>query len=496
MTMRVLLDTNLVIAREDPASPPVGLSDLLRLLADRGVRVLVHPITVAELEGDRNQERRSVVQAKARSYPVLEAPPVVTPAFANEAGGSGGTHDDNDIAILFAVRSDAVNLLVTEDKDLIHRATRTALESRVLSVSAATEYFRSLFSESRPVAQRVLRNVPVHELIPFIERGDPFFESIREDYPGFDKWVRDIAREGRKCIWMPARDESVGALLIYKDETEPLLGRPTCRRLKLCTFKVSDKLAKQRLSEMILSWGLFYAYQNGFPEAYLTVLPEHQLLIDVLVTFGFRDIGSKTGSGREERVLLKELGPKRGEPLLPPVEFFKRYFPLVRRDASTRKYLVPVEPEWHARLFPEYRVNPAQTTLADFELVATEVSDPAGNAIRKAYLCHSPNRSVTPGSLLLFYRSRDAHLVTHFGVAEEIRVCTSLDEVLRFVGNRTVIPLPELTSLCESEVLAVLFWSVGPISKAHPEGLPIGHDTPWPQSITALSEEAYARLCS
>jgi len=493
--MQVLLDTNLVIGREDPRSPPPGLSELIRLFSERAVRVLIHPVTVAELDRDSNLSRREVVQAKARSYPVLSSPPIPTDAFVAEAGGSSGSHDDNDLAILFAVKCDAVNFLLTEDRGLIHRAFRSGLDARVLSLSAAGEYFRALFSEVTPQAQRILRQAPVHSLIAFLERRDPFFESILRDYPRFEKWVREIAREGRHCIWMPAPDGSLGAVLIYKDETEPLLDRPPARRLKLCTFKVSEKLARQRVSELLLSWALAYGHQNGYTESYVTVFPEHKLLVDLLGTFGFQDIGGISRDERVERVLLKRLRRLESDPLPPAPEYYRLYFPDVRTDASVPKYLVPIEPTWHARLFPEYRSDSAQTMLDDFGEVDRNVSDPGGNAIRKAYLCHSPNRSVAPGSLLFFYRSHDVRRVTHLGVTEEVRICPSVDDVLAFVGNRTVIPLSELNGMCATPVLAILFWAVGPASRIHPSGLAIDENAAWPQSITSLSEEAYLRLC-
>jgi hypothetical protein len=294
---------------------------------------------------------------------------------------------------------------------------------------------------------------------------------------------------------MPAPDGSLGAVLIYKDETEPLLDRPPVRRLKLCTFKVSERLARQRVSELLLSWALAYGHQNGYTESYLTVFPEHKLLIDLLGNFGFRDIGGLSRDERVERVLLKRLRRLENDPLLPAPEHYRLYFPEVRADASVRKYLVPIEPIWHARLFPEYRPDSSQTTLDDFGEVDWNVSDPGGNAIRKAYLCHSPNRSVLPGSLLFFYRSHDVRLVTHLGVTEEVRICPSVDDVLAFVGNRTVIPLPELTEMCDTPALALLFWAVGPASRTHPSGVALAEEKAWPQSITSLSEEEYQRLC-
>jgi predicted nucleic acid-binding protein/L-amino acid N-acyltransferase YncA len=489
--MRVLLDTNLLIEREDPRIPQSGLPDLLRLLAENGVQVMVHQESVAELRRDQNAARRELTLAKTQAYPVLANPFAVPEEFVRDTGGAVTANDVSDVAILFAVKCDAVSFLLTEDQRLIHRGIRADLADRVMSTRLALDYFRTLFTSVRPSIQRIVRHDPVAAILPFVDGGDPFFDSVTSDYERFREWVHDVAKEGRNCVWIPSPDGKVGALLIYKVENEPLLHLPAARRLKLCTFKVSEKLSRQRISELLLSWGLLYGYQNGFGETYVTVYPRHELLIDFFASFGFTEVGRKG----EERVLLKALRAPTTGPTFHPVEYFHRFFPSIRTDGSVRKFLIPVLPEWHSRLFPEYRADRAQTTLDDYGGAAGDLVDPAGNAIRKAYLCNSPARAIRPGDVALFYRSHDVQRVTHLGVIEEARVCKQIDEIVQFVGNRTVLPLSELKALCESDVLAILFWSRGLTRLDRPEGVPLGDDTPWPQSITAIPEEEFHRIC-
>lgn len=480
--MRVLLDTNILIGREDPKLPPEGLPDLLRLLNQNGVVLLVHPASLKELEGDPDLERRQLILAKTRSYAQLEQPPTPSHRFVMAVGGSGSPNDLVDAMMLYSLKSDAVSFLLTEDRELLHRAARVAIQDRALTIQGGLDYFSGLFAREIPSSPLTLKLSAVHAL----DVDDPFFDSIKRDYTEFEAWFRRIAREGRQCIWLPAQDNRIGALLIYKDETEALIDRPAKRRLKICTLKVGDSLSRQRVSELLLSWAFQYGNQNGFSETYLTIYPRFGSQIAILETLGFSDIGAQA----EERVLLKKLTYENGKPPAAD-QFFKTYFPAFRQDAQVRKFLIPVQPTWHTRLFPDYYTHRVQRVFEDFSGAA-----PAGNAIRKAYLSHSRITRIRPGDIVLFYRSQDVRLVTHLGLVEQAAVCGTLEQVIQTAGNRTVLPIRELESLCQGPVLVILFWSAGPACRSRPRGSAITGVVPVPQSIVELDDQEYRRLCT
>lgn len=481
--MRVLLDTNIVIGREDPKIPPQGLADLLRILNQNSVTLLVHPRSIEELEKDPDPERREQVLAKTKSYPQLEETRSPPARFLVELGNPILPNDVLDAEILYAVASNAVSFILTGDRKLIQRASRIGLQDRVLTVQGGLEYFSSMFARALPLAPLTLHNAAVHAL----DVNDSFFDSIKKDYPGFETWFRQIAQEGRRCIWLATDTSEIGALLIYKDETEQLLHLPTRRRLKLCTFKVAESLSRQRVSELLLSWAFQYAKSNGFAEAYVTIYPRYEVQISILEAFGFSNLGRRGG----EIVLLKKLSYDDSSRPPPPAEFFKTYFPSYRRDSEVRKFLVPVRPHWHTRLFPEYHPHRVQKVFEDYT-----GAGPAGNAIRKTYLCNSRITKIRPGDILLFYRSSDIRKVTHIGIVEQAVACRSLEEVIRTTGNRTVLPIRELRSICRSPVLAILFWSAGPVSHEKPEGIPIRGVVHAPQSIIQIDESKYRKLCT
>ncbi len=80
-----------------------------------------------------------------------------------------------------------------------------------------------------------------------------------------------------------------------------------------------------------------------------------------------------------------------------------------------------------------------------------------GNAIKKAYLSHSRIKQLKPGDILLFYRSKDDQSITSLGVIEEVKVgMIETDEIIRFVGKRTVYSRDEIET-SPKPLIVILF---------------------------------------
>src|SRR5208283_53095 len=101
--MRVLVDTNLIIGREDHVVLDEDLSNLYRLLNEHSVQLLVHPVTSEELERDRDPERRKVILAKLPTYAVLDQPPSPELEFRRRSGEGPRPNDARDTLLLFAL---------------------------------------------------------------------------------------------------------------------------------------------------------------------------------------------------------------------------------------------------------------------------------------------------------------------------------------------------------------------------------------------------------
>jgi hypothetical protein len=488
--MRILIDTNLVIGREDNAVAKEQTLALFRTLNENRVQVVVHPITSSEIRADRDAARREVVLSKLATYAVLEGPPEPDDNFRERSGEGRSPNDARDTHLLLALQVNAVDFLISEDKGILDRAARLRLQDRALSVSSGVEYFTQLFGRVFPSAPHYLRRSPLHQL----NLADPFFDSFRADYPGFDAWFRGVSAQGRVCIWVPDVEGRIGALMIYKEEAEAVGPLPARQRLKICSMKVAETMARQRLSELILSFAFKFCERNRIAECYLTIYPSHAALIDILALFGFREVGI-TQNG--ERILVKRLIPDRSAKLRQPGESFREFFPGYLDTPDVGKFVVPVQPGWHERLFPDYRPDPQQRTLEDWgggDLLYR--LSPAGNAIRKAYLSNAAIRKIRTGDLLLFYRSHDVRRITHLGIVERAEVCTDLQQIVDLVGNRTVLPIGELEELCKAEVLALLFWDTGRFPSPEAAGTPLGGTVPNPpQSIMELEHEKYLKVC-
>jgi L-amino acid N-acyltransferase YncA len=493
--MRVLLDTNLVIHREGLEPANVEVTRLLGILSSHQVQFLLHPITRTELGGDSQQARRQLTLWKLEAYPFLESPPTPSPEFRSASGEGKSPNSERDTLLLFAVAADAVDFLITQDKKLIGRATRANLADRVLDITSAIVYFSQYFEVQLPPLPDYVEQGPVNGT--WIT--DPFFDSFKQEYTRvpneFREWYAKVAREGRPAVWVKNPDGRLGALMIYKDETQSVGEEPSKRRLKICSFKVDLSMQGVRLSEKLLQFAFNFLRANRVDEAYVEVFPSHSDLTATFELFGFVAKGYTT---RGEVRMFKRAAPPDSDPSSDRWTRFRRAFPAYDDGPWVKKFIVPIQPIWHERLFPEFETPSAQTQLDQWLEGGSRLRlSPAGNAIRKAYICRSPSQQLSPGDLLLFYRSRDIREVNQVGIVESAERKKGMEAVVDLVGNRTVLPRATLQELCDEEVLVILFWHVGQFPSVAGAGVPLetlpGFVRP-PQSIWQIPEEAYRVL--
>lgn len=494
--MRVLLDTNLVIHREGLELTEVEVTRLLGVLSSNQVQFLLHPITRTELTGDSQQSRRQLTLWKLEAYPFLISPPTPPDEFRIASGEKPSSHSERDTLLLYAVAADAVDFFITQDKELIGRATRANLADRVLDVASAIVYFSQYFEVQLPPLPDYVEQGPINGT--WI--ADPFFDSFKTEYARdpheFRDWYAKVAREGRPAVWVKNPEGRLGALMIYKDETQSVGDAPPKRRLKICSFRVDPSMQGVRLSEKLLQFAFNFLRGNPVDEAYVEVFPTHSDLIAVFELFGFVARGS---SPRGEIRMFKHAARPDSDPSSDRWTRFRRAFPAYDDGPWVKKFVVPILPTWHERLFPEFETRPTQTHLDQWHEGGSRLRlSPAGNAIRKAYICRSPSQQLSPGDLLLFYRSHDLREVNQIGVVESAERKTGIEAVVDLVGNRTVLPRATLQELCSEEVLVILFWHIGQFPSVAKVGVPLeivpGFVRP-PQSIWQISEEAYSVLC-
>lgn len=486
--MRLLFDTNVLIRIEDPKVLTPELQELLALIRKNGHQILVHPSSFEDLVRDENNERKVITQSKFKGYPQVERQkPSANFLSILQVATTSNEQVDNEI--LFALYQNSVDFLVTEDQGIYKKAVRLGCDDRVLTINSALNYLKSFHERWKP-EHNVLKHGPVSNL----SIDDPFFDSLRDDYgPEFDKWFEKISREGREC-WYYEEGGMLKALMIVKEEAEvietvnPL---PRLSRLKISTLKVD--LPGSKIGELFLKFAFDYCMKNRIPEVYLThYVKDNDPLTVLLDEFEFANhihARNKNKNGEPEQVYVKSFVPSSDDlNSLDALRFAKKYYPLFKDAIGVKKFIVPIKPEFHNRLFPNYKRK--QSVLTDYELTSF------GNAIKKAYLCHASITKIAPGDILIFYRSDDEKTVSCFGVVEKTIRTDKADEIIRFVGKRTVYSIPEISKMATKPVLAILFRHHlnSPVKLSINQLRELGILRVAPQSIMEIDNNQYIKL--
>jgi hypothetical protein len=282
---------------------------------------------------------------------------------------------------------------------------------------------------------------------------DSFFDSLKKEYD-FEEWFKKICKENRPC-WVYKENGNIKALLILKDENEPieLIDEilPSKKRVKICTFKVEKTGFK--LGELLLKVTFTYCVENNIFETYLThFTKERDELLELISDFGFTSIGKNK---RGEDIYIKNLVPNKNK--LRAIEVSKKYYPSFKDSLQVKKFIIPILPEFHERLFPEYEKT-RQLAIGEFTKgyrPVTEIDIP-GNTIKKAYLCQSNIKKIEDGSIIIFYRSRHQELTT-IGVVENVIRSSKIEEIERSIRKRTVYTIDEIKKMVQKPILCILF---------------------------------------
>jgi len=370
---------------------------------------------------------------------------------------------------------------------MINKATRLEVKDRVLSISDALEHFSKM-----PIPHKIkltttpaIKEVPVHNL----NLDDPFFDSLKKDYGEreFTKWWNKISKEGRKA-WVYHIDKGLGAILIYKTECESIPSTPPLPkkdRVKICTLKVTHTGFK--IGELLIKLSISYAIKSKNHEIYLThYTKERGHLHKLILEYGFQSVSKKIDG---EEIFLKKLIPDLV--CKSPLELQKKFYPSFYDGRYVKKFIVPIQPDFHDRLFTDYDKRQPKLYEFDGELIVP------GNAIKKAYICHSNTKKINPGDILLFYRSQDKQMLTSIGVVEKIfNDIVDPDEIQQLVGNRTVYSRKEIKEMAKKPTKIILLYFNFHLPKSIPliELQRSNIITGYLQSIREITHDNYLKI--
>lgn len=446
--MRILIDTNIFIHLEDNKVMDDSYSKFIRLCATYGHNILVHPSSVEDIERDKDERRKEISLSKLNKYLKLELPPIPSKSELSSLGLAYSKENDYiDNLILFALVKESVGILITEDIGIHKKAKKLGIDTRVLFLKQAVhslELLHKVEDQNYPnIQEKKVYNLDIN---------DPIFDSLKLDYPEFLEWFKNISQEARDCWVYNGENSSLGGLIIYKDEYNPVITNSgdilDGKTLKVSTFKVAEIEQGKKIGELFFKKIFNYSNKNGYQNIYLTTRPDkQQYLINLIEDFGFMPLRLCT-KGRD-MVYVKKI------PVSAPVvdvqnkfEYHKKYYPYINcKDA--KKHFVPIKPIYHRILFPELE---KQQQLFYNNLQA-------GNTIKKIYLSHARNSKLSTGDIVLFYRSGDKQAITTVGIIEHVETAKANDfnKVLEYSLKRSVYNYTQIQEISKKDTIIILF---------------------------------------
>ena len=433
--MRIIVDTNILIRITDVRTEmPKTYADVLRMSAELGFEIAYLSSQVEDFNRDKNLVRREINLSRMRQYQEIDdAPDPSAEELLRYRWSTNNPNDEVDNQLLYAIKRNVADFLVTQDKGIHAKARRENLQEQVLTIEALCEFLKEQVNARReihPISAKVKR-IKAYQL----RIEDTFFDSLRDSYAGFNDWFAKISREGREAWVVRGDQQQILGLCIYKTENGEQITDggylSSGKTLKLCTFKVAGVGSK--LGECLLQEAFNFAILNGFSSIYLHVrLGSHPRLVSLLEDFGFKSIGLYN----EDEVFLKMMVPSRNRRFSMDsstnVDFDIDYYPRHFDGTGVAKYMIPIQPEYHEKLFPDV-YGKGLFSQGDGFVYSSE-----SNAIKKAYICNSNIKRIRPGDLVLFYRSHDVRGIDTVGFVEKVTLTADFNKVFALVARRTV----------------------------------------------------------
>lgn len=496
MKYNILLDTNVIILREDNEEIHKDVQNLLKILSGFDFQLFVHQESFNDIKRDKDAKRRDIILSKMNSYLNLESNSSFEDdkKFKSTINYKENSHDFVDNSLLYSLFRDEVTFLITEDNG-IHKNARKLnqlkenFSDRVFTIKEAINFFE----KKSPVLPYEIIKTTVDSL----DIDDAIFNTLKEDYEEFPSWFSKIQYEKRDCLIFNKTKDSLGALLIYKEENESIYLKnkilPGKNRTKIATMKVSS--TGYKIGEFFLSWIIEYSLKRNIEEIYLThfVKGSDDPLIYLIKEYGFEYVGNNS---RGEEVYIKnlnsniiesEIKEKIGE--LSNVEISKKFYPYFYDGKNINKYIVPIREEFHKKLFLS---NQQQTNLNGFFDEEREILDVSKNVIKKAYLSKS-NININNGDILLFYESNKKG-ISEIGIVESFSKDLSFEEINKKVGKRSVYSPEELEKFSDRNIVILFIYSKKgkkiPLDVLVDKGIIKGP----PQSIQGLNHDKYLKL--
>lgn len=274
---------------------------------------------------------------------------------------------------------------------------------------------------------------------------DAFFDSLKEDYIGFESWFERKAVSGDTAYVSKDDDGRIQAFVyVKKEECETVGDLPEEKRMKIGTVKIAPCSEGTRLGEGGIGLALWEWQRSPLDQIYLTVYPKQEKLIGLIERYGFVWKGNKD----RERVYLKD----------------KRYLDYSDKDIPWLKSFPYLDPDFKRGVFIPIRAVFHDNMFAYSELKNTEQRMeplPVANGVMKVFIA-TPNEHIDyrPKDVALVYRITESETNKTF-LSAVTSFCTvtsvewfkrrgalldgkTFEDFVRSVGNKTVYGDEEL----------------------------------------------------
>lgn len=386
--MKALLDTNIIIHREANRVLNENIGRLYYWLEKLNYKKCVHKLSIEEIAKYKGEETRKAFEAKLKNYDIIENSVPMDPNV--EQVGKEFDVTDNDITdtkLLNELYVGRVDIFITEDAKIFKKAHRLGVSDKVRSIDGFLEW---AITENPELQDYKVKNIRI-EKFAAINLKQPFFDSLRESYEGFDDWyLKNFDEDAYIC----GENNDLHAFLALKVEKgmqdysdiNPIF-KPK-KRLKVRTLKVVANGYK--IGERFIKIIFDNAINNKVDEIYVTLFPDdsaREELKKLFEKFGFTYWGLK---GEREEVYVRSM--QKTFNTEDPFSTYPFY------ESNRNIYLVTINQQYHTQLFPDsilHNENPA-----DFK-----ENKSFANAIHKCYITNAYSSAPKCGDILLFYRS-------------------------------------------------------------------------------------------
>ncbi len=257
-----------------------------------------------------------------------------------------------------------------------------------------------------------------------ISLTDPFFDTLKSDYPGFAIWFANKANND--AVTFRSEGGGLDGFLYLKEEAGPVADvQPNlvaARRLKIGTFKINPH--GTRLGERFMKRAFDTAVDVGAEGLYVTVFEKHEALVQLFTRYGFVKVGKKSsGEGEDEAVYERRLDQTTGDVVLD--------YPRIPIQKD-RHFVLSLYPKWHSRLLPD--------SLLKTENASSLKDVSHTNSIHKIYLAAMQGiDQLKRGDTLLIYRTAEGGAAYHTSVVTSLCVVESLSHITDYATEQAFL---------------------------------------------------------